>query len=274
MKNSLPPFNKRPHLSVGNSSTEIVAPPDSGEVNATRELVRDLIPEVAKYLNSQDLGSFSLSKKSFFLDTLRQREKARIPTEELIHTQFFFRFPFLKQVQLVGQIPDEVVEALARKAPNLNCLDLRESELFEEDILTLMAQRFPGLTSLNLSGCDEITDQGLKDIAGFERLTVLDLSNCTDITDQGLAELPRLNFLNVLNLSGCDRITDTGLAHLARLDALVSLDLSGCFDLTDIGLLSLNRLQNLKYLNLTDCEKITPAGVTGLRSGVSVITGN
>jgi F-box/leucine-rich repeat protein 2/20 len=58
------------------------------------------------------------------------------------------------------------------------------------------------LTKLNLAGCNEITDEGIKAVA----------SGCQELTD--------------LNLSGCEKITDEGIKALA----------SGCQDLTTLNL--------------------------------------
>ena len=82
---------------------------------------------------------------------------------------------------------------------------------------------------LNLSGCDQITDAGLKALAaGCHATNVLNLSGCDQITDEGVESLADgCPNINVLNLSGCDQITVDGIRRrFYDIDILFSLSKS------------------------------------------------
>ena len=152
-------------------------------------------------------------------------------------------------------------------------LDVRELYVrgprVTDALLTDITTTFTGLTSLDLYGCDRITDAGVKHLARLTGLTSLDLSWCR-ITDAGLADLARLTSLTSLDLKWCHRIGEDGLAHLARLTSLTSLDLRGFLYVTNAGLEHLAQLTGLTSLNLSYCRRapfgrgITDAGLAHL----------
>jgi hypothetical protein len=116
--------------------------------------------------------------------------------------------------------------------------DLELSQLGGDDI-----------REIDLSGCDQITDEGL---CHLRNLQSLDLSRCTGITDAGLSNLRNLK---ELFLTWCPQITDHGLCRLGNLQYL---NLSYCLGITDAGLVS---LRNLKEINLQGCDQITDEGL-------------
>ncbi len=140
-----------------------------------------------------------------------------------------------------------------------------------DEMLAQIIELFPNVVSLNLSGCEEITDAGLAHLKELTQLTDLNLVWCHLITDAGLAHLARLTQLTSLNLFGCALITDAGLAHLARLTQLTDLNLVWCHLITDAGLAHLAGLAQLTSLNLSDCALITDAGLAHL-AGLAQLT--
>src|SRR5262249_7623030 len=66
-----------------------------------------------------------------------------------------------------------------------------------------------------LSVTRQVTDAGLKELSAFRKLTFLDLS-FTEITDDGLKHLAGLNGLAELNLIGAAKVTDKGITALQR----------------------------------------------------------
>ena len=79
----------------------------------------------------------------------------------------------------------ESLIGLLKVYPNLEKLDLSlVRDLVDDDVLKQVA-KLTQLTSLNLEGCEEITD--LAPLADMTQLTSLDLGWCTQITDEGLA---------------------------------------------------------------------------------------
>ena len=85
-----------------------------------------------------------------------------------------------------------------------------------------LAPAMRGLTYLDASFCDGITDLSLEAIgAHLRRLCVLKLACCTSgVTDAGVAALTSLEELEELDLSGLARLTPRSLGHLAELPGL------------------------------------------------------
>ncbi len=110
-----------------------------------------------------------------------------------------------------------------------------------------------------------ISDTGLKNITNMTELTTLDLGGCNAVTDQSLANIGKLSNLRSLNLAYC-KVTDLGLLYLKNLTNLISLDLGGCDQITDAGLANLSNMSQLKILNLQHCTSITDNGLLYLES--------
>ena len=100
---------------------------------------------------------------------------------------------------------------------------------------------------LDLTGSN-VTDAGLKELAGLHKLTSLGLA-VTQVTDAGLRELAGLSNLATLDLSET-KVTDAGMKVLTgRLDNLASLDLSSTL-VTDEGFKDLAGFKKLATLTL------------------------
>lgn len=141
----------------------------------------------------------------------------------------------------------------------------------------------PGLTSLNLSGCYNVTDESLKHafIQECHALTHLNLSICKQITDNSLGEIAKsLSNLEVLELGGCSYITNMGLFLVAwGFKRLKHLDLRSCCLISNQGIACLagqssNQQQNggtpyLEYLGLQDCQKLSDEALRYIGLGLS-----
>ena len=127
------------------------------------------------------------------------------------------------------------------------------------------------LQSLDIAGCNNITDEGIRALAsGLPQLQSLDISYCGKITDAGIRVLASgLPKLQSLNIEGCGNITDTGIIALASgLPQLQSLDIIGCVKITDAGIRALaNGLPRLQSLDISYCVKITDEGIRALANG-------
>jgi len=145
---------------------------------------------------------------------------------------------------------------------------------------------FGDLTELELSGNPDITDAGIRHLAGMNKLRSLSLQG-TGVTGPGLQHLPRgLELLNLQrtplthealgNLRGMTRLkilqlgntatTDLGLANLFGLLSLEELDLRHT-DITDAGLAHFAPLKNLKQL-LIGGTNVTGPGVARLQQAL------
>jgi internalin A len=94
----------------------------------------------------------------------------------------------------------------------------------------------------------EVTDAGLKELAGLKQLQSLDIGRCKGVTDAGLKELAGLKQLQTLDL-GLTPVRGAGLKELAGLKQLQTLDLGEC-KVTDAGLKELASLKQLQTLRL------------------------
>ena len=136
--------------------------------------------------------------------------------------------PYLYQHDMVLQ--DYGCWAEGARAPVLPYLP--QLERLRQDIMDAGLKELghvSSLTSLDLAGCDKITDSGLKNLGRhLSSLTSLNLRGCRLITDAGLKELLDMAFLTSLNMSHCYNITDAGLEGLEHMSAPTSLDLQYC----------------------------------------------
>lgn len=113
----------------------------------------------------------------------------------------------------------------------------------------------------------QVTDAGLKELAGLKSLESLKLGS-TQITDAGLKELAGLTSLRSLDLSFTIVLTDRGLKELTGLTSLQSLAV-GSTKVTDGGLKELTGLTRLQSLNLF-LTAVTDAGLKELAPAYGV----
>ncbi len=140
-------------------------------------------------------------------------------------------------------------------------LDLSETEVTDAGLKELAGLK--SLQTLNLS-YTLVTDAGLKELAGLKSLQALNLGN-TQVTDAGLKELAGLKLKTLVVPF---TITDLDLKHyLAAIEPPTAINLSFT-PVTDAGLKELAELKSLQALNLGG-TKVTDAGLkelAGLKS--------
>jgi hypothetical protein len=137
-----------------------------------------------------------------------------------------------KPVKLVEPVPkesprtigvsrewDEILQLLAaRPSARLDAAGQMTDAMLAE------VARIDGITSLDLGGSKELTDDGLRHLARLPRLAHLNVSG-TAITDRGLEVLGELPTLETISLA-MTRVTDEGVASLASCQELSRVDLS------------------------------------------------
>ncbi|HTV46819.1 MAG TPA: sigma-70 family RNA polymerase sigma factor [Phycisphaerae bacterium] len=145
--------------------------------------------------------------------------------------------------------------------PNQNFgLDLESTNITNSGLKELAG--FTQLLALNL-GYDQVTDAGLKELDSLTQLQVLVLGG-NQVTGAGMKELAGLAQLNYLDLS-FTHATDSGLNGLADLTQLQTLDLNNTY-VTDTGLKELSGLTQLQTLDLDYDANVTDAGLNELAS--------
>lgn len=116
-----------------------------------------------------------------------------------------------------------------KKGDGVQNIDLARKKITDADLKTLSVLK--GVKDINLSGPvqktvgektiyepKQITDEGLKHLAGWTELRELSLVG-TNITDEGLKSLAEMKKLQRLILSDT-KVTDEGMQHLTKLTAL------------------------------------------------------
>lgn len=127
----------------------------------------------------------------------------------------------------VGPLSDRGLAVLAT-LPRLTSLGLRTPQLTDDGLRAL--SEAPGLRSLFLDDCAQVTDEGVVTLAKLRQLRCLNLLSLNhhpslQITDRGLRALAGLPRLAGLDLSGVAGATQDGLRMLIENPSLVSLKL-------------------------------------------------
>lgn len=131
--------------------------------------------------------------------------------------------------------------------------------------LRAVSQSLPLLTSLNLTYCVNVTDEGMRAVAELSALVTLNLMQCFKITDEGLRNIRALPSLTTLSVRLCRKVTAAGMDQISQLPSLTSLNLSHCSNVTDDGLRALTDVLGLNFLDLRHCPKFTEEGVQWMR---------
>lgn len=113
----------------------------------------------------------------------------------------------------ITSISDAQLHLVAAHLHHLTCLDLNCCSITNQALKSL-GHGCTTLTTLIISHCKEIGDEGMAYLAGCPALTALDISHCKEI-GEGVAYLAACTRLNTLNISHCTQITATGLSIMA-----------------------------------------------------------
>jgi hypothetical protein len=126
------------------------------------------------------------------------------------------------------------------------------------------------LTSLDLSGCGQITNRGVSSLAfHVSHLDELHLQGCTRVTSESIALLAQnCRALKILNLQGCVRIDDVAIDELTRhCFDLEVLNLQGCRRLTDASLFAIAcNCSNLASLDIRHCSGLSHTAIATVLS--------
>ncbi|KAG9139459.1 hypothetical protein Leryth_020703 [Lithospermum erythrorhizon] len=117
------------------------------------------------------------------------------------------------------------------------------------------------LVSLNLNGCQNISDSGIEDITSIcprlERFSIKGNLRVTDLSIESLAK--NCKFITALNLTGCQNITDDSLVTIGNVyHVLESLVITRCDHVTDAGVIAVAvGCTQLKFLSLFGIPGVT-----------------
>jgi hypothetical protein len=162
------------------------------------------------------------------------------------------------------------MESVAKGTPPPDApyaIDGREKRIGPRRLLTasewdalIGEMREQGITRLNANGF--MTDEVLSRVAQLDRVTSLDLSGSRELSDDGLQHLARMSQLESLRLSEYPggKITDRGLEVLRQLPELRNFDMAWQSSVSDAG------VANLRF-----CEKLESVKLMGSPTGDGAI---
>ena len=123
----------------------------------------------------------------------------------------FQRCSLLQRVSFRGR--DEVhlseIQSMVENCPNIREIDMGFTSGLKNSMFSLIVSSCQMITSLNVEGCEEITDSLISRLILLPRLNTLSLSHCTKLTDSSVIEIARFcDRLEKLDIDGIPWISD------------------------------------------------------------------
>jgi hypothetical protein len=136
----------------------------------------------------------------------------------------------------------------------------------------LLENQPPGIETLNLAKCCEITSFGISLLPKYcPTLTSVCLSDCAHITDDALEALAKLPRLRELNVAWCSNLSDNGVTFLVQGPPLETVDFSWCTRLTEVSLTALLSIPSLESVAIVGCAGITSTAVQSVSENRGII---
>ncbi|XP_063686293.1 F-box and leucine-rich repeat protein 13-like isoform X1 [Bolinopsis microptera] len=259
-----------------------------------------------------------------FLCNLNLRDCVRVTSSSL---RYIGECRNLQELSLSGikQINADVVNDIGLGCKNLLYLNIAKC-YFDDGVLRVLARHYVNIQYLSLAGCTGFSTAGVYYFMvgqGLHKLSHLDISGCSQITHEGMRYIARgcpllhslvlnklarmkdesLYFftkycpnLRALHLRHASSLTDTAFMHIAenlpRLKTLcvegnhnitgasikmvgrgcpdlVHLFIIDCIQMCDTGLKGFSGTRGLRVVNLGDCIRISDHGVRNIVDGPS-----
>jgi len=122
----------------------------------------------------------------------------------------------------------------------LKYLNVSYCRMMEVNLIKMIADHCPFLEELYVSGCQNISDEGMKHLVSGrawknKRVKVLDISGCYCIGDKGIKTITP-SVLEKLDISDCSFITDSGLQYIFDgMPLLKEIGYENCSGTSSIG---------------------------------------
>ncbi|KAM5559889.1 hypothetical protein ABKV19_021196 [Rosa sericea] len=181
--------------------------------------------------------------------------------------------PRLSKVVLRGRyykIEDDGIVSFITLADNLKHLNLELCKLVSNETLRAIGSSSSSISVLNLAGCVNITDCGLRFLTNgscSKTIKELVLAKCHGITDSGVSLLQKMCVLEGLNLTRCRQVTEVGGVAISAIRTLKKLNFAWGPKVTDRTILALaENCLNLEMLNLRGNGYVTGVGVRAFLS--------
>ncbi|XP_065829273.1 F-box and leucine-rich repeat protein 13-like [Oscarella lobularis] len=168
------------------------------------------------------------------------------------------------------QVTDAMLRTLTKGCPNLQYLSLAYSTTFTSQGLHYFttSKGCRKLTYADVSGCEQITPEGMKCIArGCTSLQTLVLNDLPALSNESVHALTtHCHNLRHVSFLGGTSITDDALKYLSlQSRKLQSVRLEGNASITDLSLKTMGRAcPELNYVSIVDCPKLTDHALKAL----------
>ncbi|MDP2691068.1 MAG: hypothetical protein Q8O95_01525 [bacterium] len=122
-----------------------------------------------------------------------------------------------KRIECVLEAPLTEIMRFIRREERIEVLEIKTDMVLDSHLKEI--EGHPGIRSLNIHETaggktpENLSDVGLKSIAGLPNLGKLRLTNCKNITDQGISQLRGLSLV-LLQLSSCSSLEGSGFSRL------------------------------------------------------------
>jgi len=210
-----------------------------------------------------------------FMQEARQRyESEPLIFNDMIHI-FFQHAPAEAQVQFFSSLTENddhfLTSVISALPSNLTYLDLSGCPCVEDHHLENIGGRLNSLQSLNLTGCNKLTDAAAVAITHLPNLQQLDLTECYGLADGAIvtiANSSNMAELQILILTSCP-LSDAAVAAIANsphMTNLHNLIVDNCIALTDAAVVSIANsphMAKLKELGVQGCN-LTNAAVVAI----------
>jgi len=176
------------------------------------------------------------------------------------------KFPDLETLALSGfkNFTTSMVDQIAIHLNDLRHLFINETDVSDDQINTL-TQKFSGLETLDVSGCNKLTDRGFDAVAiNVKDLRHLFLRNTRGVRDSSINALAqKFSHLETLDIYNSMALTDNGIREiLEKLKQLRSLSLGDEFGLDVITPETLASVaKNMPNLKKLDIKGVSPYSV-------------
>lgn len=189
--------------------------------------------------------------------------------ERLIAALSLERYHNIKTINLefARDVEDEHLIQLKALGPllSLQTLNLNGCQKISDKGVEAMTSVCPGLRELSMYWNVRITDLSIKHLLkNCRHVTTLNLSGCKNISDQSLSMIAD-NYpeLQVLDITRCTKLTDVGLRKiLHRCNSLQSLNLYAVSSFTDKAYENLSFLARLRFLDLCGAQNLSDHGLS------------
>jgi len=245
------------------------------------------IDSISKITNLEYLNLSRCSLKQISLINLTNLTKLRylILSEcDMVESKLIWlkQLKKLRYLDLSGNTELEIGPESVIEFKNLSYIDLKLTNI--DDYSLICISKLNKLIYLNIYGCDNITNIGIKFLLKLINLKYLNLSFCTKIThfEIYLTNLEYLSISNCYSINNYNtlkyltnlqkltitesRINDHTLSNLKKLNKLTHLDISSCQQIKGEGFKYLP--QSLLFLNISFCLNIKNNTLQSLPSNI------